>query len=52
MKYTIKMLIYEYQLRLTQTQELYDITLDENLKDVISIQINIYSKIINDLEQL
>jgi len=52
MKYTIEMLIYEYQLRLTQTQELYDITLDENLKDVISIQINIYSKIINDLEQL
>jgi len=52
MKYTIEMLIYEYQLCLTQTKELYDITLDENLKDVISIQINIYSKIINDLEQL
>lgn len=52
MKYTIEMLINDYQLRLNQTQELYDRTLDAHLKDVIVIQLNIYSKILDDLEQL
>lgn len=52
MKYTIEMLINDYQLRLNQTQELYERTLDICLKDVIIIQLNIYSKILKDLRQL
>ena len=52
MKDMLDRLINDYQLRLNQTQELYDKTINIQLKDMIEIQLNIYSIILNDLENL
>lgn len=52
MTYTVEMLINDYQLRLEQTQNLYNTIQEEELREVILIQLNIYNTILADLEQL
>lgn len=52
MENQLNKLIEDYQLRLNQTQKLYDRTVNLQFKNIIEIQLNIYNIILNDLENL